>query len=154
MSLKDCSRALARARIPAASDVSELAGWKLATCAFIVGLRVTAGVATSAFDKNALGNIQAAAELVTEAVGPVERCEEVGGGMMSADCAGTAGSEGPIPTFLIADLLAIFPGLADDPLASDEAEAPVGPDRVGAARGTVFSSVAVAEAALGVGFVT
>jgi hypothetical protein len=107
---------------------NDLEGWKLATLAFIVGLKVAAGVVTPAVGVDTLGNCGAAAELAIEAI-----CSE--GEDEDEACVGdTIGCsfEEPVPTFLTADLFAILPGFADDSLASDEAEASVRPETLGA----------------------
>jgi hypothetical protein len=138
---------------------SEVEGLKLATLAFIVGLYVTVGLATSAVEVEAVENCGAAVEPAVEAMVSNE-CwfEDCDGDILAVGCAWTGCSlGGPISTFLTADLLAIRPGLADNPLASNEVVALVRPatwEVVAAkgARGTVFSSVAAAT--FGVGLVT
>ena len=109
--------------------VNDVEGWKLATLAFIVeDLKVAAGAVTLVVGVDTLGNCGAAAGLAVEAI-----CSE-GEGKDEAcvDDTIACSVEEPVPTFFTADLFAILSGFTDDPLASDEAEASVRPDTLGA----------------------
>lgn len=141
------------------SVVNVVEGWKLATLAFIVCLRVSAGVVTSTggavtstVGAGTLAICEAAAELSVEALGSGDG--NCGGDTTAAGCAGPGCSlEEPASTFLMADLFAILPGFADEPVASEETEASVRPEIGGALilyftepRCTASSSDAVAAA--------
>jgi hypothetical protein len=106
------------------SVVNVVEGWKLATLAFIVGLEVAAGAFIPAVELDA-------EELAVKAFG--SKATECGADAVVVGCGGTGCSlEEPVSTFLMADLFAIFPDFADEPLASDKTEASVRPDTLGA----------------------
>jgi hypothetical protein len=106
---------------------NEAEGWKLATLAFIAGLEVTTGVVTVAVE---VGNCGAAAGSAAKAIDSED--EASGGDTRAVCCAGTGCSlEEPVPTFLTAEPLAILPGFANSPLASEGTEASVRPDTLG-----------------------
>lgn len=108
--------------------VNDVEGWKLVTLASIVSLEVMAGGVTPTVVVDTLANCGAVTNLAVEAI-----CSE-GEGKDEA-CVGdtiACSVEEPVPTFLTADLFAILPGFADDPLASDDAEASVRLDALGA----------------------
>lgn len=112
--------------------VNDVEGWKLATLAFIVeDLKVAAGAVTLAAGVDTLSNCEAAARLAVEATCTEGEDEAGAGGTIAVGCAGTGWLPGElVPTFLMADLFAILPDFADEPLASEETEASVRPEAV------------------------
>ena len=86
-----------------------------------------------ALEVDTLGNCGAAARLAVEGTCSEDEEEACAGGMIAVGCGGTGWSlEEPVSTFLMADLLAILPDCADEPLASEETEMSVRPDSPGA----------------------
>lgn len=110
--------------------VNDVEGWKLATLAFIVeDLKVAAGAVTLVIGVDTLGNCGAAARPAVEATWPEDEDRACAGDTIAVGCTGTGWvPEELASTFLMADLFAILPGFADEPLASEETEASVRPD--------------------------
>lgn len=110
--------------------VNDVEGWKLATLAFIVeDLNVAAGAVTLAVGADTLGDCGAAARLTVEATCSEDENEACAGDTIAVGCAGTGWlPEELVSTFLMADLFAILPDFADEPLASEETEVSVRPD--------------------------
>lgn len=112
--------------------VNDVEGWKLATLAFIVeDLKVAAGAVKLVVGVDTLGNCGAATRLAVEATCSENEDEACAGDTIVVDCAVTDWSPGElVSTFLMADLFAILPDFAEEPLASDETEVSMRPEAV------------------------
>ena len=112
--------------------VNDVEGWKLATLAFIVeDLKVAAGAVKLVVGADTLGNCGVAARLAVEATCSEDEDEACADDTIAVGCARAGWSPGElVSTFLMADLFAILPDFADEPLASEETEASVRPEPV------------------------